>query len=140
MVRIRLTFSYVIAINKYCSFEECSMIRYSREYLEALLGRVDIVEVIRSFLPMRRTRGGDYVTLCPFHAEKRPSFKVMSRKQFYYCHACGASGHAIKFLMEHQKLTYPGAIRWLANRYRFYQTEWLRKCRQRARRIQQKTK
>lgn len=110
---------------------------YSREYIAALMRRVDIVKVVQSFVQMRKTGGGDYVGLCPFHAERSPSFKIITNRQFYHCHACGATGSAITFLMESQGLTFPSAIGYLAKQCRFYPKEWARNCR-RAKQLKQR--
>ncbi len=76
----------------------------------ALLDRVDIVEVINARVPLAKS-GAEYEACCPFHDEKTPSFKVSPSKQFYNCFGCGANGDAIKFLMEHDGLTFLDACR-----------------------------
>lgn len=110
---------------------------YSREYITALMSRVDIVRVVRSFVQMRRMAGGDYVGLCPFHAERSPSFKVIANRQFYHCHACGATGSVLTFLMESQGLTFPSAVGYLAKQYHFYPKEWARN-RRKAKQLEQR--
>lgn len=77
---------------------------------KALLARVDIVEVIGARVPLAKS-GAEYEACCPFHTEKTPSFKVSPAKQFYNCFGCGANGDAIKFLMEHDGLTFVEACR-----------------------------
>lgn len=76
----------------------------------------DIVDVVGEFVNLKRA-GANYKGLCPFHDEKTPSFMVAPAKQIYKCFGCGASGKAVKFVMEHEKFTYPEALRWLAKKY-----------------------
>ncbi len=75
----------------------------------ALLSRVDIVELIDGYVPLTK-QGAEYVACCPFHSEASPSFKVNRAKQIYHCFGCGANGDAIKFLQEHQGLTFLEAV------------------------------
>ncbi|MFI3221008.1 MAG: CHC2 zinc finger domain-containing protein, partial [Methylococcales bacterium] len=72
--------------------------RIPREFISELLVRVDIVDLIDSHLPLKKT-GANYVARCPFHTEKSPSFSVSRNKQMFHCFGCGASGNAIGFLM-----------------------------------------
>ena len=74
------------------------MQRIPQSFIQDLLSRIDIVELIQSRVGLKR-RGHNYLGLCPFHNEKTPSFTVSPAKQFYYCFGCGASGNAINFLM-----------------------------------------
>jgi DNA primase len=83
------------------------------DFIQALLARVDIVEVVERYLPLKRT-GANYKACCPFHGEKTPSFTVSASKQFYHCFGCGASGSAITFLMEHSGLNFVEAVKELA--------------------------
>lgn len=78
----------------------------------ALLARVDIVAVIDAYVPLTKN-GAEYEACCPFHNEATPSFKVSQVKQFYHCFGCGANGDALKFLMEHQGLSFVGAAQQL---------------------------
>lgn len=89
--------------------------RIPSSFIDELLARVDIVEVIDSRVPLRRA-GKDYQACCPFHEERTPSFTVSSNKQFYHCFGCGAHGSAIGFLMQHEGLTFPEAVAELAGR------------------------
>jgi DNA primase len=82
-------------------------------FLQELLSRVDIVEVVGRHVELKRG-GANFMGLCPFHAEKSPSFSVSPAKQFYYCFGCGASGDAIRFLTEHSGLSFVEAVRELA--------------------------
>ena len=75
----------------------------------------DIVEVIGSFVKLMK-RGHNYVALCPFHSEDTPSFNVSPDKQFYHCFGCGQGGNVITFVMNHEKMGFVEAIRYLADR------------------------
>ena len=76
----------------------------------------NIVEVISDFVSLRKT-GTSYKGLCPFHDDRTPSFSVSPVKGVYKCFSCGAAGNVVKFIMEHEQLTYPEALKWLANKY-----------------------
>jgi DNA primase len=82
-------------------------------FLQDLLSRIDIVDVVGRHVELKRG-GANLMGLCPFHAEKSPSFSVSPSKQFYYCFGCGASGDAIRFLCEHLGLSFVEAVRDLA--------------------------
>ena len=84
-----------------------------QDFIQALLGRVDIVDVIDRHVRLKKA-GANYKACCPFHNEKTPSFNVSPSKQFYHCFGCGVHGNAIGFVMEYSGLTYPDAIRELA--------------------------
>jgi DNA primase len=86
-----------------------------KSFVQELLGRADIVDVIESYLPLKRA-GTNLVACCPFHNEKTPSFTVSPSKQFYHCFGCGAHGSAIGFLMEYSGAGYVEAIKDLASR------------------------
>ncbi|MFV8835141.1 DNA primase [Aquisalimonas sp. APHAB1-3] len=83
------------------------------QFIDDLLARVDIVELISSRLAMKKA-GANYHALCPFHSEKTPSFTVSPTKQFYHCFGCGAHGTAIRFLMEYDRMSFPEAVETLA--------------------------
>ncbi len=87
--------------------------RIPREFIDDLLVRVDIVDLIDSHVPLKKT-GNNFVARCPFHAEKTPSFSVNRKKQFFYCFGCGASGNAISFLMDFSHLDFVEAVEDLA--------------------------
>lgn len=89
--------------------------RIPDRYIDDLLARVDIVDVIDGHVPLRK-QGKDYKACCPFHEEKTPSFTVSPDKQFYHCFGCGAHGSAIGFLMQYERMTFPEAVKHLANR------------------------
>ena len=84
-------------------------------FIDDLLARLDIAEVIGERLKLRRA-GANLVACCPFHAEKTPSFSVSPAKQFYHCFGCGASGDVIRFVMEHEGLHFVEAVESLAQR------------------------
>lgn len=84
-------------------------------FIQELLHRVDIVDLIDAHVPLRKA-GANYAACCPFHNEKTPSFTVSPTKQFYHCFGCGAHGSAIGFLMEYSGLGFVDAIKDLAAR------------------------
>ena len=83
------------------------------EFIDNLLSRVDVVDVVNQRVPLQRA-GAEYKACCPFHDEKTPSFTVSPAKQFYHCFGCGAHGSAIGFLMEYDRLSFPEAVEELA--------------------------
>ena len=83
------------------------------DFIQTLLARVDIVEVIDRLVPLKKA-GANYQACCPFHSEKTPSFTVSPTKQFYHCFGCGAHGTAIGFLMEYAGKSFPEAVDSLA--------------------------
>jgi DNA primase len=89
--------------------------RIPNGFIDDLLSRLDIVEVIESRLPLKRA-GREYKACCPFHDERTPSFTVSPHKQFYHCFGCGAHGTAIGFLMEFDRLEFRDAVEELAGR------------------------
>lgn len=88
----------------------------SQNTIQQILNRIDILDVVGAFVKLKR-RGSNYLGLCPFHNEKTPSFTVSPSKELYKCFGCGRSGNAISFVMEHEKYSYPEALRWLAGKY-----------------------
>lgn len=86
-----------------------------QSFIEDLLTRVDVVDVVDSYVPLKRS-GSNLSARCPFHNEKTPSFTVSQSKQFYHCFGCGAHGTAISFLMEYQGLDFVDAVKELAVR------------------------
>ncbi|MDX5363239.1 MAG: DNA primase [Pseudazoarcus pumilus] len=84
-----------------------------RSFIQDLLARVDIVDVIERYLPLKKG-GINYFACCPFHGEKTPSFSISPSKQFYHCFGCGVHGNAIGFLMEYSGLSFVEAVRELA--------------------------
>ena len=89
--------------------------RIPATFIDELLNRVDIVDLINSRLPLKKG-GKDYQACCPFHDEKTPSFTVSREKQFYHCFGCGAHGSAIGFLMEYDQMDFVEAVEEIAAR------------------------
>ncbi len=89
--------------------------RLSQELIDQVRTANDIVDVISERLQVRKA-GQNFRALCPFHQEKTPSFNVSPERQIYHCFGCGAGGNVITFLMEYEKLTFPEALRELADR------------------------
>ncbi|MGQ0657132.1 MAG: DNA primase [Chromatiales bacterium] len=89
--------------------------RIPDSFINDLLARVDIVDVIDERVPLKKA-GKNYQARCPFHEERTPSFSVSPDKQFYYCFGCGASGSAIGFLMEYERVDFIEAVHELAAR------------------------
>jgi DNA primase len=87
--------------------------RIPRNFIDDLLNRVDIVEVIDSRVPLKK-KGREYWACCPFHGEKTPSFSVSPTKQFYHCFGCQKSGNAVGFLMDYDHMEFVEAIETLA--------------------------
>jgi len=83
--------------------------------LEDILSRVDIVEVISEYMPLKRA-GRNFKALCPFHHEKTPSFMISPDRQIYHCFGCQESGNAFKFLMRYERLEFPEAVEVLARK------------------------
>src|SRR3989338_5572021 len=75
----------------------------------------EIVETISSYLPLKKA-GKDFKALCPFHGEKTPSFTVSASKQIFHCFGCGAGGDVIGFVMKMERMEFPEAVEWLAQR------------------------
>ncbi len=84
--------------------------------VEQIKNRLDIIDVVGEFVKLKK-RGSNYLGNCPFHNEKTPSFTVSPAKELYKCFGCGKSGNTITFVMEHEKLAYVDALKWLAARY-----------------------
>lgn len=88
---------------------------YAEDWLEDLRARNDIVQVVSQYVPLTQ-KSRRYWGCCPFHSEKTPSFSVDPDKQFYYCFGCHAGGNVIHFIMNAEKLTFPEAVQFLAER------------------------
>ncbi len=89
--------------------------RIPQSFIDGLLARTDIIDIIDSYVPLRKA-GKNHQARCPFHDEKTPSFSVSQEKQFYHCFGCGVSGSAITFLMEYHHMNFIEAIEDLASR------------------------
>jgi len=87
-----------------------------RATIDKIMDATNIVDVVGEFVTLRKS-GVNYKGLCPFHDDKTPSFMVSPSKQICKCFACGEGGTAVNFLMKHEQITYPEALRWLAKKY-----------------------
>lgn len=87
-----------------------------RPTIERILDAAQIVDVVQEFVPLKK-RGVNYLGLCPFHNEKTPSFTVSPSKEIYKCFGCGKVGNSVNFIMEHEHLSYPEALKFLARKY-----------------------
>ena len=84
--------------------------------VQQILDTADIVDVVSDFVALKR-RGANWIGLCPFHNDRRPSFYVSRAKGICKCFACGEGGSAVNFIMKHEQLSYPEALRYLARKY-----------------------
>ncbi|MDZ7636089.1 MAG: DNA primase [Bacteroidales bacterium] len=84
--------------------------------IERIFDAAQITDVVQEFVSLKR-RGVNMLGLCPFHNEKTPSFTVSPAKGIFKCFGCGKGGNAVNFIMEHEHLSYPEALRWLAKKY-----------------------
>ena len=87
-----------------------------RETRDRIMDAANIVEVVSEFVTLRKS-GVNYKGLCPFHNERTPSFIVSPSRGTCHCYGCGKGGNSVGFLMEHEQMTYPEALKWLANKY-----------------------
>ncbi len=87
-----------------------------QSFIQELLARADVVEIVGRYVQLKKG-GANFMGLCPFHAEKSPSFTVSPTKQFYHCFGCGKHGDAINFLMEHTGMSFIEAVKELAQHY-----------------------
>ena len=87
-----------------------------RNTIERIIDAAKVEEVVSDFVALRR-RGINLIGLCPFHDEKTPSFIVSPAKNIWKCFGCGKGGNPVHFIMEHEQLTYPEALKWLARKY-----------------------
>jgi DNA primase len=87
-----------------------------RSTIERILDAAQIVDVVQEFVPLKK-RGVNFLGLCPFHNEKTPSFTVSPSKEIFKCFGCGKVGNSVNFVMEHEHLTYPEALKFLAKKY-----------------------
>ncbi len=84
--------------------------------IERILDSAEITDVVSDFVTLRK-RGVNMLGLCPFHNEKTPSFTVSPAKGIFKCFGCGKGGNSVNFIMEHENLSYPEALKWLAKKY-----------------------
>ena len=87
-----------------------------RETTDRIYAAANIVEIIGDYVTLKR-KGVNYTACCPFHNEKTPSFVVSPSKGVYKCFGCGKGGNAVTFLMEHENISYPEALKMVAKRY-----------------------
>lgn len=87
-----------------------------KETVDRIFDTARIEEVVGEFVSLKR-RGGNMIGLCPFHNEKTPSFNVSPARGIYKCFGCGKGGNSVNFIMEHEHISYPEALRWLAKKY-----------------------
>lgn len=88
--------------------------RIPQHFIDDLLARVNIIDVLDGRVQKLKRTGKNYSGLCPFHKEKTPSFTANQEKQFYYCFGCGAGGNALGFVMDYENLSFPEAVEELA--------------------------
>ena len=103
-------------INTVMAYSDNSKYRIDRETIERILDSAKIEEVVGDFVQLKK-RGVNLIGLCPFHNEKTPSFTVSPAKNYCKCFGCGKGGNPVHFIMEHEQLSYPDALRWLAKKY-----------------------
>jgi len=89
---------------------------YSEEIIKEVQDRADILEVISEYTSLKK-RGNSYIGLCPFHTEKTPSFNVDVEKKLFYCFGCGVGGNVFTFIMNKENLSFPDAVKYLADKF-----------------------
>ena len=89
---------------------------FSEKFIDELVERNDIVDVVSGYVRLSKRSGANQFGLCPFHSEKTPSFAVNPEKQIYHCFGCGKGGSVINFIMEIENLGYRDAVAFLARR------------------------
>ena len=88
---------------------------FSDDVLRSIRERIDLVELVGAYVALKRT-GRNAVGLCPFHADKRPSFTVSPSKQLFHCFGCGAGGDLFRFVMQRESIGFPEAVQLLARK------------------------
>jgi len=89
--------------------------RIPEDIVQRIKNESDIVSIVSEFVSLKKS-GKDYKGLCPFHQEKTPSFFVVPSREFYHCFGCGKGGNVINFIMDHERMEYPEALRYLAEK------------------------
>lgn len=89
---------------------------FPENFINELVERSDIVDVVSGYVRLGKRSGSNLFGLCPFHSEKTPSFSVSPDKQIYHCFGCGKGGGVINFIMEIENLSFPEAVEFLARR------------------------
>ena len=87
-----------------------------QSFIQELVARADVVDIVGRYVQLKKA-GANFSGLCPFHAEKSPSFTVSPSKQFYHCFGCGKNGNAIGFLIDHAGMNFVEAVKELAQQY-----------------------
>lgn len=108
LVRADFICNFVFAINKYPMIDQAT--------IDRIVDAAQIVDVVSDFVTLKK-RGVNFVGLCPFHSDKTPSFYVSPAKGLCKCFACGKGGNTVHFIMEHEQMSYPEALRYLAKKY-----------------------
>ena len=88
----------------------------SQDTIDRILDAADIVQIIEDFIPLKK-RGVNLIACCPFHSEKTPSFTIFPKTGTFKCFGCGEQGNAVGFLMKHENMSYPQALKWVARKY-----------------------
>jgi|SRR5579871_4562209 len=88
-------------------------------FKETVRQQADIVRVIGDYIQLKKAGGQNFVGLCPFHGEKTPSFSVHATRQFFHCFGCGKSGDVFKFVQEREQISFPEAVRLVAEKMAF---------------------
>jgi DNA primase len=101
---------------KFCEHFSTFATMIDHATIERIIDAAEISDVVSDFVTLRR-RGVNMLGLCPFHNEKTPSFTVSPAKGIFKCFGCGKGGNSVNFIMEHENLTYPEALKWLAKKY-----------------------
>src|SRR5262245_35015681 len=89
---------------------------FPQSFIDDLRMQANILQVVQEYVPLKRA-GTAYKGLCPFHSEKTPSFQVHPDKGFFHCFGCGVGGDVFKFLELHEKVSFPEAVRMLAQKF-----------------------
>lgn len=90
---------------------------YSEDIIKEVQDRADILEIVSEYTSLKK-RGDNYIGLCPFHSEKTPSFNVDVEKKLFYCFGCGVGGNVFTFIMNKENLSFPEAVRYLADKFK----------------------
>src|SRR5437879_9500198 len=88
----------------------------SSDFAQTLKLQADIVRIVGEYVSLRKTGAQNYSSLCPFHNEKTPSFSVHATRQFYHCFGCGVSGDVFSFVQKIENITFPEAVRAVAQK------------------------
>ena len=110
-----------------------------QSFIQELVARADVVDIVGRYVQLKKT-GANFSGLCPFHAEKSPSFTVSPSKQFYHCFGCGKSGNAIGFMIDHAGMSFIEAVQDLAQQYGMQIPEENASPQDRARAVEQRQK